>query len=639
MAEGIQRYYNRWKSVRVPSNISFSIPLHSRINLLNQSPTPPLTTDDQEFVLYVCKMANLESGSELPNLKIEIENDLEDAMETDDNENKMEYKTIKDDDPEEGELSDSKDVVKDAKVSTYGLNASTNDVTWDREKRYENKGGAFVTGVDIFAKEVQSKLHERAKRFGLDPSDVKAITDHQITELYKSLGVKEKEEEGAEKHFRLNALHMRGTEDLSTQDIFNYFKDYGPASIEWINDFSCNVVWLDNISAARAMIGLSKHIKGLEEFHSKADPFLKQEEKEKGSDKENEKEEIVIVQEIEEPDGDDIIMVMERSSTFIPPTKPTDEKVDEEMSVDSDEVQASEITIPIPPGKWRMGVPHPKAKCILLRFSTRTDKKQPQAEKMSEYYKKYGNPNYGGIKGIITQSRKRRYQRQDHNSKVFEDDQGDERDFSEPPADGKNPWGNLAKTWSKLDKTRSRRKSAPEERNKWKILWEDFRNDYENAREGICGYPSPEEMLSTWPFFESLQFLANHFDPKESIRNLKHYSETENNISESEPGIDFYDSSESTSGLRSTSMRTCNAKDECSNNVFGREVLATGKETETSRNCEVAIDEDTTFFTSLIPRLKSLPPNRKMLFKMDVQRLLYDYCFGEETDVPDDIPN
>lgn len=71
------------------------------------------------------------------------------------------------------------------------------------------------------------------------------------------------------------------------------------------------MVWLDNLSAARAIIGLSKHVKGLEEFHSKADPFLKEGEKE--SDKENEKEEVVVVQEIEKPDGDDIIMVMERS--------------------------------------------------------------------------------------------------------------------------------------------------------------------------------------------------------------------------------------------------------------------------------------------------------------------------------------
>jgi len=42
-----------------------------------------------------------------------------------------------------------------------------------------------VTGVDIFAKEEQIKLGERAKRFGLDPSDVKPVTEQQVAELYK----------------------------------------------------------------------------------------------------------------------------------------------------------------------------------------------------------------------------------------------------------------------------------------------------------------------------------------------------------------------------------------------------------------------------------------------------------------------
>jgi hypothetical protein len=42
-----------------------------------------------------------------------------------------------------------------------------------------------VTGVNIFAKEEQIKLGERAKRFGLDPSDVKHVTEQQIAELYK----------------------------------------------------------------------------------------------------------------------------------------------------------------------------------------------------------------------------------------------------------------------------------------------------------------------------------------------------------------------------------------------------------------------------------------------------------------------
>lgn len=41
------------------------------------------------------------------------------------------------------------------------------------------------------------------------------------------------------KNIRLNVIHMRGTEDMSTKDVFKYFEDYAPASIEWINDVSC----------------------------------------------------------------------------------------------------------------------------------------------------------------------------------------------------------------------------------------------------------------------------------------------------------------------------------------------------------------------------------------------------------------
>lgn len=38
---------------------------------------------------------------------------------------------------------------------------------------------------------------------------------------------------------RLNALHMRGTQNMDTQQVFDYFKQYGPAAIEWVNDFCC----------------------------------------------------------------------------------------------------------------------------------------------------------------------------------------------------------------------------------------------------------------------------------------------------------------------------------------------------------------------------------------------------------------
>lgn len=38
---------------------------------------------------------------------------------------------------------------------------------------------------------------------------------------------------------RFEAIHLRGTEEMSTQNVFDYFKGYAPASIEWINDYSC----------------------------------------------------------------------------------------------------------------------------------------------------------------------------------------------------------------------------------------------------------------------------------------------------------------------------------------------------------------------------------------------------------------
>lgn len=51
-----------------------------------------------------------------------------------------------------------------------------------------------------------------------------------------SLGVNDKEKC---KNLRLNLLHMRGTEGMNTKDVFKYFEDYAPVSVEWLSDMSC----------------------------------------------------------------------------------------------------------------------------------------------------------------------------------------------------------------------------------------------------------------------------------------------------------------------------------------------------------------------------------------------------------------
>ena len=38
---------------------------------------------------------------------------------------------------------------------------------------------------------------------------------------------------------RLDAILIHGVEEMSTKDIFAYFNDFAPGSVEWIDDSSC----------------------------------------------------------------------------------------------------------------------------------------------------------------------------------------------------------------------------------------------------------------------------------------------------------------------------------------------------------------------------------------------------------------
>lgn len=79
------------------------------------------------------------------------------------------------------------------------------------------------------------KLEERAKRFGLNLTGNRVITQMQIDELYNNFGI----ESGNERHFRFDALYMNGVDGLTTKEIFEYLEDYKPLSLEWIDDVSC----------------------------------------------------------------------------------------------------------------------------------------------------------------------------------------------------------------------------------------------------------------------------------------------------------------------------------------------------------------------------------------------------------------
>lgn len=48
------------------------------------------------------------------------------------------------------------------------------------------------------------------------------------------------EENSSDEHgIRLNAVHIRGVNDMSTKQVFEYFAEFAPKAIEWVDDASC----------------------------------------------------------------------------------------------------------------------------------------------------------------------------------------------------------------------------------------------------------------------------------------------------------------------------------------------------------------------------------------------------------------
>ncbi|PRD27718.1 UNVERIFIED_CONTAM: ncbp3 [Trichonephila clavipes] len=310
---------------------------------------------------------------------------------------------------------------------------------------------------------------------------------------------------GKLKNIRLDSLHMRGVNDMSTNDIFKYFGDYGPSSVEWINDVSCNVVWLDAATTARALIGTSRPLVLKKKCHAKT-------------------ESAESAQEPTSSTMDDIEDVIEMSDSENDQEKSEADKIEEmDVSSASDDSKSSVgetkksslvkeqtevVEVPVPPGYWRLGLPHSKAKAILLRFATKVccsihfsidDKKLPGAEKRSRYYQTYGNPNYGGLKGLISSSKKRKMQAARNRQtieKLTTDDSKSQKKIDQP--------GNAGETSMPM---RPRRIKMP----RMKM----YADEEEKKRHGLMrsksGFSSVHSRLGTRYSKDDLQYLGHRF--------------------------------------------------------------------------------------------------------------------------------
>ncbi|CAL1572579.1 unnamed protein product [Knipowitschia caucasica] len=250
-------------------------------------------------------------------------------------------------------------------------------------RHYKNKAGAFITGIDVNSKEAIEKKEKRAQRFHFKaeesaPQRTVCLDKDSVRKALPSV--------------RMEALHMEGLDDMSTEDVFGFFREYPPAHIEWIDDTSCNVVWLDEDTCIRALVNTTSRPLPSETGSAPTEPTGKtqgQSEHGKGrrgrrSDDDEEDEEE------DEEDGE----VEKKLSP------PTETQVQDLSGAEVESLLSNE---------FRPSIKLFKGNTLLMRFATHDDKKEPGAARRSRYYMKYGNPNYGGMKGILSNSWKRRY--------------------------------------------------------------------------------------------------------------------------------------------------------------------------------------------------------------------------------------
>ncbi|CAK6437831.1 unnamed protein product [Pipistrellus nathusii] len=261
--------------------------------------------------------------------------------------------------------------VEEGELEMVPVRRSLKELIPDTSRRYENKAGSFITGIDVTSKEAIEKKEQRAKRFHLRS---------EVNLAQRNIALDRDMMKKAIPKVRLETIYICGVDEMSTQDIFSYFKEYPPAHIEWLDDTSCNVVWLDEMTATRALINMSS-LPDLDKIKSKDANEDKSSEKSKKDKQEDSSDDEAEEGEVEDENSSDVELE-------------TLSQVEEESLLRNDLRPANKLA---------------KGNKLFMRFATKDDKKELGAARRSQYYMKYGNPNYGGMKGILSNSWKRRY--------------------------------------------------------------------------------------------------------------------------------------------------------------------------------------------------------------------------------------
>jgi len=344
-------------------------------------------------------------------------------------------------DMEEGELSDADEVdtsrtlaVYSPQAAVYSPQATKPRVILERVGRVlpDLLNDIGVTEFNVLDEATTVKLGARAKRFNLDSH----ITYAEVSRMYETLGISEKDRKpGVSNTWRLETIHVRGTELMEEEDVMEYFKDYNPLEFCRVDNMSCNVAWGTAANSGKAMLGLSRLI---------ASSHTRKVIHRIASSEEMEEERVVVEEDVDEVEGE----------------KPVD---------------PAEIEVAVPQGNWRIGVKHEKAEALFLRFA----KVEEVGERMNfgELDARNRSLTMGG--GLLSRSKR-------ENLLAARDEQLDrEQAEREREIDGKNPWGSIAENWG----SGGRREQARE----YPIPLEHMDRPPRSFRIGLKDWDAPED--------------------------------------------------------------------------------------------------------------------------------------------------
>ncbi|XP_062699096.1 uncharacterized protein LOC134284307 [Aedes albopictus] len=178
-------------------------------------------------------------------------------------------------------------------------------------------------------------------------------------------------------------------------------------------------------------------------------------------------------------------------------------------------------------------------------------------------------------------------------------------------------------------------------KKKWKTVRNQFGKELRKVPEGRSGDEAPlnYETYTTWPHFESLLFLKDHMKPRKSGGNLQpDGAETSRNANTQETGSD--DTSDRNEIVEIPEPAEIDHTDEgdtrpqrrapkrsAQHRLIDIEAKKLQLLEQKVRKGTTADDEDEAFFKSLLPHVRKLPAEEKLLFRTEVQEVVHKFVY------------